>query len=336
MKSKYQFDSSSKKFVCPQCEKRRFVRMVDGLGNYISDEFGRCDRSSSCGYFKYPEKSDLSIKIDFSQPTSTPTKKLGPPSIIDQKIVQQTLKGYDRNPFHQFLSKMFNKEIVDAVFIEYYVGSSKKWGGSTIFWLISKDFHARSGKIMKIDATSGKRIKTPRPLVTWVHSELGLKEFNLKQVLFGEHLLSKYPFKIVCIVESEKTAVEMAIKHPNYLWLATGNKNEFKLEKLNVLLGRKVIVFPDTDAHNEWAQKVEIISKQINLNIRVSPYLINCTIALDQSKGYDLADLKQINIDYANSIMLDVSIENMNLSRLIQRNPYLSKLISLFDLKTFI
>ena len=83
VKYKYQLDSSSKKDVCPQCRKRRFVRMIDELGNYLSAEFGRCDRSNSCGYYKSPQNSDSYVKLDFTLPNVVNlTRNVGPPSTI--------------------------------------------------------------------------------------------------------------------------------------------------------------------------------------------------------------------------------------------------------------
>jgi len=333
VKHKYQLDPSSKKFICPECEKRRFVRMIDELGNYISDEFGRCDRSNSCGYYKYPEKSDSDVKIDLTQQkVAKLAYKDGPPSSIPQCYVQQSLKGYSINSLYQFLSNIFTKQQIDNVFDTYKVGTSKLWGGATVFWQISIDSEVRTGKVIKFDNLTGKRIKEPRPLMTWAHTILKLEEFNLKQVLFGEHLLTKFPQKTVCIVESEKTAVFMAIKHPNQLWLATGGETEFKAEKLKALTGRKVVIFPDTDFHKDWAERSVSISKQLNLILVVSPYLVNCTIALDQKKGYDLADLNQINMDLSMLIPEKQPSTNSNLERLMQRNPNLSELIRVFDL----
>jgi hypothetical protein len=333
VKYKYQLDPSSKKDICPQCEKRRFVRMIDELGNYLSAEFGRCDRSNSCGYYKYPEKSDSDVKLDLTQykVVNVPMRN-GLPSSIAETYVQQSLKGYKINSFYQFLCNMFTKQEIDIVFATYKVGTSKLWGGATVFWQISIDFEVRTGKVIKFDPTTGKRVKNPKTLTTWVHKLLPLKQFNLKQVLFGEHLLSKFPQKTVCVVESEKTAVFMAIKHPNQLWLATGGETEFKAEKLKVLTGRKVVVFPDTDFHRNWSERAVSISKQLNLNLVVSPYLVNCTIALDQTNGYDLADFNQINLDLSISFRNKQSSKNSNLERLMQRNPNLSELIRVFDL----
>jgi len=48
-----------------------------------------------------------------------------------------------------------------------------------------------------------------------VHSILEIPKYNLKQCLFGLHLLNEN-LKQVAIVESEKTALIMSIEFPNY------------------------------------------------------------------------------------------------------------------------
>jgi hypothetical protein len=336
VKNKYQLDPSSKKFICPKCDKKRFVRMIDELGNYLSAEFGRCDRSNSCGYFNYPQNANSDIKLDLAlQNVRHHPKKDGPPSEIPDYYVEQSQKEYGMNAFYQYLITLFAQQDIQRVFALYKVGTSRKWNGATVFWQISVKNQVRTAKVIKYDPKTGKRIKTPRPLMTWAHTLLNFKEFNLKQVLFGEHLLSHFPNQTVCIVESEKTAIIMAIKHPNYLWLATGGIQEFKAEKIKVLMGRNVVVFPDTDFHYDWSQRAKSISKQFNLNLIVSEYLVNCTISLDQSKGYDLADLDQINVDIVSSIKKDSESFSNALLILIQRNPCLSDLIRVFDLEVF-
>jgi len=75
--------------------------------------------------------------------------------------------------------------------------------------------------------------------------------------LFGEHLLKRYPEKIVALVESPKNAIVGACHMPQLLWLACGNKGMLKRELLEVLRGRDVIVYPDRDAVEEWTLKIE-------------------------------------------------------------------------------
>lgn len=59
-------DKSSKKFVCPDCGQRTFVRYVNcETGEYITDNYGRCDRESKCGYYALPPNGKKAYLIDF-------------------------------------------------------------------------------------------------------------------------------------------------------------------------------------------------------------------------------------------------------------------------------
>ena len=114
--------------------------------------------------------------------------------------MEQTLHGYSVNPLYRYISTVFGKEETERLFALYKVGTSKKWGGSTIFWQIDVNGNVRTGKIMKYDDKTGHRIKEPHSLVTWVHSELKLPDFTLRQCFFGEHLLTDKT-KTIAIVE---------------------------------------------------------------------------------------------------------------------------------------
>jgi hypothetical protein len=63
---KYSLDKSSKKFICPNCNKKKFVYYVDTeQGKYLSTDYGRCDRDQNCGYHKAPPKGKKAFLIDF-------------------------------------------------------------------------------------------------------------------------------------------------------------------------------------------------------------------------------------------------------------------------------
>ena len=48
---KYTLDKSSKKFTCPKCHKKTFVKYIETeTGNYVNDITGRCDRETNCNY----------------------------------------------------------------------------------------------------------------------------------------------------------------------------------------------------------------------------------------------------------------------------------------------
>ncbi|MCZ8229021.1 DUF6371 domain-containing protein [Flavobacterium sp.] len=54
---KYTLDKGSKKFLCPNCNKKTFVLYIETeTGNYLTDDFGKCDREQNCNYHKAPPK----------------------------------------------------------------------------------------------------------------------------------------------------------------------------------------------------------------------------------------------------------------------------------------
>jgi hypothetical protein len=87
----------------------------------------------------------------------------------------------------------------------------------------------------------------------------------VKPCLFGLHLLDKYKKlqrQQVCIVESEKTALLMAIaygNHPGQVWMACGGVENLNREKLKPIIEQKrdIILYPDRDAISRWNAKAE-------------------------------------------------------------------------------
>lgn len=61
---KYTLDKGTKKFLCPNCSKKTFVLYVDNeTGDYLNNEFGRCDREQNCSYHKAPPKGKKGFLI---------------------------------------------------------------------------------------------------------------------------------------------------------------------------------------------------------------------------------------------------------------------------------
>lgn len=114
-----------------------------------------------------------------------------------------------------------------------------------------------------------------------------LPDFNLNQCLFGAHLL-KGNVKPVGIVESEKTALIASLYFPECTWLASGGKNGLNIEKMAVLKGRKVILFPDLDGFELWTQRAQELSPL--LDVKVSD-LLDRKASEEERKGkLDIAD----------------------------------------------
>ncbi len=116
------------------------------------------------------------------------------------------------------------------------------------------------------------------------------KDWELTQCLFGEHLLQQEgnARKVVGLVESEKTAIVCAIVFPEYLWLATGGKHGLSADRLRVLEGRTLMMFPDIDAFDEWQQR----AKELTFcKAHVSDVLQRLTTDEDKAKKIDIADV---------------------------------------------
>ena len=142
----------------------------------------------------------------------------------------------ERNHLITFLNRVFGEKIVKRMIADYYIGTSNHWSGATVFWQIDGGGRVHGGKIMQYNPDNGKRVKEPYNRITWVHSALKIPSYILRQCLFGEHLLAKYPDMFVVIVESEKTAIlTIAFCEP--------------------LRGRNVVLIPDNGKLAEWSEK---------------------------------------------------------------------------------
>lgn len=198
----------------------------------------------------------------------------------------------------------------------------KKWGGSTVYWQIDWQGNVRTGKIMLYDSTTGHRIKEPRSYVSWVHTELNLQDYNLKQCLFGEHLLSDNPTKSVAIVESEKSALIATHYMPEFTWLATGGMHGcFKADAVSALKGRSVMLCPDLGAKDVWKSKLDLLTP-ICAKVVLSDSLEQYATDEQRKKGLDIADF-----------LLMTETPAMILQKMIKRNPNLQTLIDCLHLE---
>jgi hypothetical protein len=138
-----------------------------------------------------------------------------------------------------------------------------------------------------------------KPLPFWLSS---YKDQEKKvSCLFGEHLLNRYKGNPVALVEAPKTAVYGTLyfgipETPDSLiWLAVYNKSSFSFEKLKVLQGRKILVFPDLskdgNTFNEWQSKAkEYETKMTGTRFVFSDLLEQLAPKHDKTNGYDIAD----------------------------------------------
>lgn len=285
--AEYRFilDKSSKKHVCPDCNKKTFVRYVDTVtGDYLPEQYGRCDRESKCTYHLNPysdgyakevwqKENGNRSEIPNRWKPRTVTRQPQPPkepAFIPIEVLNETLKPerYSQNVFIQNLINRvaypFNTKDVEAVASLYYLGTVTNGyrAGAITFPFIDITNNIRAVQVKQFDETNHTTgtgflhslieshcVKNKQPLPDW------LKAYNGNELkvscLFGEHLLKRYPNNPIGLVEAPKTAIYCSLyfglpETPSSLiWLAVYNKSSFSFDKLKALQGRNVFVFPD-------------------------------------------------------------------------------------------
>lgn len=328
---RYTLERGSKKHHCPRCEKRRFVRYIDTQnGNYIPAQYGRCDREVSCGYHLNPYTDGFSkANRRPSEPlNSTPRdgqreqrespRNKSKRSFIPTEVLKETCDGYEKNTFIQNLltnvAFPFDVRDVETVIGMYHLGTVKSGyrSGATTFPFIDIKNRIRAIQVKQFDGnnhTTGtdflhsiiekfhakNNISQPSWLEAYKQNETKVS------CLFGEHLLTKYPYNPIAVVEAPKTAVYGTLyfgcpdQPKNLLWLAVYNLSSLNLNRCRALTGRNVFLFPDLSndgkAYQLWSKKAFAIQKSLpGTRFQISDLLERFATELDKENGKDLAD----------------------------------------------
>ncbi len=311
------YAGKNSRYTCPNCNKaHKFTRYINTqTGQHLADHVGRCDREVKCGYHYKPKQYfednptttchaelDYSGHNDFnrslcllrnsaSRDISTHNARLRIKSAMTKEIdightiqeLRTTLTDYDSNHLVQFLAGKLGVQATQKLITKYRIGTHHKWRGSTVFWYINAQGTITAGKIMLYDSHTGKRIKTPQPYISWMHSVQGKEHFDKQPCLFGEHLLQSN-LATIGIVESEKTALLAAHHYPQYVWLATGGISNLKVEHINKF-NRKVVLYPDVGAEQAWGAQAKFIR-----HCSVNKMLDHLNYYGDKYNGFDLGD----------------------------------------------
>lgn len=285
------------RYQCPGCKAgRTFSRYIDSdTGEQLHPSVGRCNRESNCGYHYTPKQyfHDNSILLDRPQQKARQprpvTNQPKPVSFIPVDEFKASLNpmALEANHFVKFLIDLFGLEVASELVSRYFIATSKHWEGATVFWQIDTKGKIRTGKIMLYSPTTGKRVKEPFNHIHWVHKCLHSPEFELRQCLFGEHLLIDTT-KPVAIVESEKTAVIASGYLPQFIWLAVGSLSNLNADKCSILKGRNVVLFPDLNGFDKWSSKAKGLSHIAKFTI--SDLLERKATEEERKLGLDLAD----------------------------------------------
>lgn len=317
----YSLDKSSKKFICPRCHKKSFVKYFDNVNSgYLEDHLGRCDRETNCKYHLAPKHNQTITTI-----ANLPVKLKA--STLDPELLNRSKKNFKKNNLIHFLRTYFSDEEIELVIKKYFIGTSAHWNGATVFWQVTDQNEVRTGKVMLYDANSGSRIKKPFTHITWVHKILKIEPYNLQQCLFGLHL--KNFSKTIAILESEKSAIMMSLLLPDYTWMATGSKGNLKKEILLPIREFNIVVYPDKSEFEDW-NKIILILQKDGFKIRCSQFIE----MLDVPTGTDLADiyLETRKNNFIIPIPTKLSKTEIEVQRLANINSEILTLISVFDL----
>lgn len=328
---RYIFEKGSKKHHCPECTKKRLVRYFDNqTSEYLPEQYGRCDRESKCGYFLNPYKNgyakaiweqEQSNKTDW-KPNQPKIKKkpLNKPirAFIPVEVFNRTRAGYEQNTFIQnLLTRVafpFEVQDIEKVVSLYHLGTVQNGyrSGANTFPFIDVQGNVRAIQVKQFDAqnhTTGTdflhsiiekhHTRNNKRLPKWLEAY----KINETKVscLFGEHLLSKYPYNSVALVEAPKTAIYGTLyfgfpeQPTNLLWLAVYNLSSLNLNKCQALKGRNVYLFPDLSidgkAFELWNNKATEIQKRLQgTYFHVSDLLEQLAPEQDKKQGKDIAD----------------------------------------------
>lgn len=304
MNYRFMLDKKGKKFTCPTCQKKRFVRYVDARsGDYLPEDYGRCDRMDNCTYWLSPYKDGYSQRVweqEWQKMDKSDTIKRAKPqpiinrpkplTVIPFEVMKQYRTGYHQNKYVQYLLQRFTPEIVSKLISRYNICTcNERWPGATLFWFIDHTGVIRSGQVKQFNENghTSKYINKEgeqKSRTSWIHSILEYNQHPLPQwlkeykealsagasavpCLYGEQLLKAEPGKPVAIVEAPATAIEATAYFPQFIWLAVGSLSYLTAERCKALQGRKVFLFPDLSkqgtAFEHWSLKAKELARQI-------------------------------------------------------------------------
>ena len=263
------------------------------IGSFVVYPKGNCYKCFKCGakggvvdflmehaHLSYPDAirwlgKKYSIETDMEDFNYTPPPpRPAPPPLqplrLPMGMVERTEQLDSDLLVHWIMTDInwdyIQRKRISEVLNDYHVGHGKN--GHTIFWQIDELGEVRTGKMMKYKS-DGHRDREASWNFDFIHSALfrdqrltqwdeGKQEAQL--TFFGMHLLNRYPNATVNIVESEKTALLMAIAYGNHatqVWMACGGLEMLSRERLAPIIsqGRQIVLFPDRDGIDKWKAK---------------------------------------------------------------------------------
>lgn len=192
------------------------------------------------------------------------------------------------------------------VLAAYHIGTATTKNNEqfTIFWYLDESGNLCTGKMIRYKY-NGHRMKKEdgvKNATDWIHAWLfrsdaspqyDREKNDWKRTYFGMHMIDKVPDATINIVESEKTAVIMAIAYGNPqrdLWIACGSKTNLTREKLKPLIDRQrdIVLYPDRDGVEAWKDTAEAIGYD---RLRVNDEPVTSWWRPEDGEKADIADV---------------------------------------------
>ena len=273
----FRFEKSpKKKGTCPQCKHTNQFRFYeDREGNRQGDEFGKCERTNSCGYHQSPLVGNTDLtKLLVSQVINNQE------IILPNKAWNDKFESWLQNPNSNLHLFWIAKGITQEHFLKHSVATDNK--GKTVFILKNKDGRIVNAKWVTY-APNGHRVKEKDKPNSYTMRQPTDGKAKYAMCLYGEDLLDPKKERKVIIVESEKTKVVASFHYPEIDWISCGSNNGLTDDKISVLFGRKIIWLCDADKAGRDNSSIKKL-KSYKQNFEV------IDLFPDRADGYDIAD----------------------------------------------
>lgn len=235
---------------CPNCGKLRLKPYAYADGRIESEKLGRCQREVNCGYHLKPSEYFRDKGESFSNTKTFSEYRQKKMFALEKSFIDKYISGVENSTLLQFM-QMTGIDYL-PVFKNYLIGATRS--GATVFPQFD-GVSFRTAKVIKY-LENGHRDKSVRPPVFWLHKKVDSfdeQEYEIRQCFFGRHLLDDS--NVICIVESEKTALLCAGLFPGAVWMATGGRTQLSGFGISELSRKKVLLFPDSDSVVYWREK---------------------------------------------------------------------------------
>jgi len=241
--NKFKFEESPfKKGKCQKCLKPNCFRYYIDLPR----EYGICDHKNKCEHHHDPNKETVEIKNGLYKIIGNEIEVFHE-KVIAKKLLyptteQLTVLNNLNSIFHVFMHEKLG--VKPTHFQRWNVGTDNS--GKTAFVMQTQSGRHLNIKYMQYyTSADGQNCKRDKKINFSLIAPDKNKE-HYKTCLFGEHLL-RAGNVIICLVESEKTAVLGSYFYPQFDWLATGGSNGLTVEKVQLLKDREVYYLADND-----------------------------------------------------------------------------------------